>query len=55
MDDLIVWAVDKWGYGALVGGVAIYLIIEGGLDLVADWISDKRRERSAKVHSTTRD
>jgi hypothetical protein len=36
-------------------GSVIYLIIEGGLDLVTDWISDWRRERGAKVHIEKRD
>ena len=50
MDDLIIWAIEKYGYGALVFGLVAYLLIEGGLDVVTDWISDKRRERNAKVH-----
>ena len=52
MDDLIIWAIEKWGYGALVIGVFAYLIIEGGLDLVTDYISDRIRDRrkDAKIH-----
>ncbi len=51
MDDLVILLFDKWGYGALVGGLILYLLLEGGLDLVTDWISDKRRERNAKIHT----
>jgi len=47
MDDLIVWAIEKWGWIALIIGLAAYLIIEGGLDIVAslitDWIRSKRK------------
>ena len=55
LDDLILVAIDKWGYGALVVGLILYLVLEGGLDLVTDYLSDKRRERHAKVPTKTRD
>ena len=47
MDDLIIWAIEKWGWIALVVGLFSYLIIEGGLDiaaaLITDWIREKRK------------
>ena len=52
MDDLVIWAFDKWGYGAIIVGVMAYLVIEGGLDLVTDYISDRIRDRrrDAEIH-----
>ena len=49
MDTLIQWLVTKWGWGALVLGILLYLLIEGGLDVVTDEISyriQKRREKN---------
>ena len=45
MDTLIQWMVDKFGWGALVLGVLVYLIIEGGLDVTTDEISYRIQRR----------
>jgi len=45
MDVVVQWMVDTWGWGALVMGLVAYLIIEGGLDIVTDLISDWIREK----------
>lgn len=52
MDNLIVYMIDKFGWGALVIGVGAYLVIESMLDVLSgalgDWIRtqvQKRRER----------
>ena len=41
MDALIAFLISKFGWGALVGGVVLYLIVEGGLDVATDMISHK--------------
>ena len=45
MDTLISWMVTKWGWGALVVGIATYLLIEGGLDVLTDEISYRIQQR----------
>jgi len=49
LDDLIVWAIEQFGWGALVVGVIAYLIIEGGLDIAASLITDWIRARRKNV------
>ena len=41
MDGFIVLLIDKYGWAALIGGVFLYLIVEGGLDIATDIISHK--------------
>lgn len=41
MDGFIILLINKFGYGALVGGIALYLIVEGLLDVTTDLISHK--------------
>ena len=41
MDGFIILLVQKYGYGALVFGVILYLMVEGGLDIVTDLISHR--------------
>lgn len=52
MDDLIIWLIQKHGWGALVLGVLAYLLIEGGLDIVTDLISNylinKKKKRNKR-------
>ena len=50
MDDLVIFLFEKYGWGALIAGIGAYLLAEGALDIVTDWISDKRRERNVKIH-----
>lgn len=45
MDTLIQWMVNQFGWGALVIGIALYLVIEGGLDIVTGLILMKIEER----------
>jgi len=50
MDGFLVLLIDKYGWVALIGGIFLYLIIEGGLDIATDLISHsiiKRREKKA--------
>ena len=51
MDSLIAFLISKFGWGALVGGLALYLLIEGSLDIATDMISHKiikSRERKER-------
>jgi len=41
MDGFIILLIDKYGWGALVGGIILYLIVEGGLDIATDLLSHK--------------
>jgi len=45
MDGFIILLIDKYGWTALIGGIVLYLIVEGGLDIVTDLISDELLER----------
>ena len=48
MDGFIILLIDRFGWGALVGGVLLYLVVEGSLDVATDLISHaiiKRREK----------
>lgn len=50
MDGFIILLIDRFGWGALVGGVLLYLVVEGALDISTDLISHsiiKRREKKA--------
>ena len=39
MDGFIILLIDRFGWGALVGGIILYLIVEGGLDIATDMLS----------------
>ena len=41
MDGFIVLLIAKYGWGALIGGIVLYLVVEGGLDVATDLISHK--------------
>ena len=45
MDTLIAFLVDKFGWGALIFGLFLYLVVEGFLDVVTDIISHKILEK----------
>ena len=45
MDTLIAFLVDRLGWGALILGLVLYLVIEGGLDVITDIISHKILEK----------
>jgi len=48
MDGFIILLINKYGWGALIGGILLYLIVEGGLDIATDLISHeliRRREK----------
>jgi hypothetical protein len=49
VDGFIILLIDKYGWGALIGGIVLYLVIEGGLDIATDLLSDSiLRRRKAK-------
>jgi hypothetical protein len=49
IDGFIILLIDKYGWGALIGGIVLYLVIEGGLDIATDLLSDSiLRRRKAK-------
>jgi len=48
MDSIIGWMIENWGWGALVVGFVVYVIVEGGLDIVTDIISHELIERRKK-------
>ena len=51
MDALIAFLISKFGWGALVGGFVMYLLIEGSLDIATDIISHriiKNKERKER-------
>ena len=41
MDSFILLLIQKYGYGVLVFGIILYVLVEGGLDVVTDIISHK--------------
>ena len=48
MDSFVILMLEKYGNGAIVFGVIIYLVVEGVLDIGTDLISHaiiKRKER----------
>ena len=48
MDTLIAFLVYKFGWWALIIGLCLYLVIEGGLDVLTDIISHKILEKKRK-------
>jgi len=48
VDGFIILLIDRFGWGALVGGVFLYLVVEGGLDIATDLISHKLIKRIEK-------
>ena len=48
MDGFIILLIDKYGWVALIGGVILYLIVEGGLDIATDILSHKIIKRMEK-------
>ena len=38
MDGFIILLINRFGWGALVFGIVLYLVIEGGLDIATDLI-----------------
>jgi len=48
MDGFIILLIDRFGWGALVGGIILYLIVEGGLDIATDILSYKIIKRIGK-------
>lgn len=48
MDGFIILLIDRFGWGALVGGIIFYLIVEGGLDIATDILSHKIIKRMDK-------
>ena len=41
LDSFILLLIQKYGYGVLVFGIILYVLVEGGLDIVTDIISHK--------------
>ena len=48
MDGFIILLIDRFGWGALIGGILLYLIVEGGLDIATDILSHKIIKRIEK-------
>ena len=48
MDGFLILLLDKYGWTAIVGGVILYLLIEGGLDIATDILSHKIIKRMEK-------
>ena len=41
MDSFIIILLEKYGYGVLVFGVLLYLLVEGGMDIATDILSHR--------------